>query len=371
MKFTIEREALLSALNTIHGAVEHGQIPILANVLIRGSKNKLEFFTSNLDMSYAAEIAAEVERPAALTVPASILREIARKMPNAATIVGESQGEDLKALKVRCGRSTFILNTLPASDFPDYSVGELPHQFIVDADDLARMFGGCQFAISTEDTRYYLEGVYLHTAGTGKDMVLRAVATDGHRLARIQIKAPEGTNEMPGVIVPRATVGEVIKLCKDHDTIQVSLSQSKIVFCAGNVRLASKLIDGTYPDYERVVPKENNKVVTADRKSMSDAVVRVSLVSRERGHGVKLSMKAGSISFDVVNPDAGNAHEEMEVAYEAPPLEIGFNSQYLTDILDEIDTDEVEIKLGDPGFPTLFVPKGSDTSLYVLMPMRV
>jgi DNA polymerase-3 subunit beta len=371
MKFTVERDVLFSTLNTVLGAIERSQIPILANVLIRGGNNKLAFTTSNLDIEYVAEIAAEVDKPHALTVPAKMLREIVKKMPKASTIIGETDDSKDAILKLRCGRSGFKLNTLPVADFPEFSLGEFPHQFTIEADALARLFAGCQFAICTEETRYYLNGIYLHISGTGDDAVLRAVATDGHRLAQMQIKAPEGSVDMPGVIVPRRTVTEVIKLCNDHDAVETSLSDTKIIFEAGGVRLASRLIDGTFPDYGRVIPAGNDKILTVTRASMSHAVDRVATVSSERGRAVKLSMNPGSIGFDVSDPDAGSAHEELEVTYEAPPLQIGFNSKYLTDILDEIDTNDVEIRLADPGSPTLFLPKGNETSLYVLMPMRV
>ena len=249
---------------------------------------------------------------------------------------------------------------------------EMTHKFSLPAKDLKRLIDKTQFAISTEETRYYLNGIYLHVAGAAKAQRLRAVATDGHRLAQAELDAPKGAEGMPGIIVPRKTVGEVQRLIEDLDTeIMIELSQTKIRFTIGDVVLTSKLIDGTFPDYGRVIPAGNDKTLMVDKPEFAAAVDRVSTVSSERGRAVKLALSAGKLVLTVTNPDSGRATEELEVEYDSDPLDIGFNSRYLLDIAAQIEGDVAVLKLADPGSPTLIQEKDSASALYVLMPMRV
>jgi DNA polymerase-3 subunit beta len=237
---------------------------------------------------------------------------------------------------------------------------------------LKRLIDKTQFAISTEETRYYLNGIYLHVAGSGKTQTLRAVATDGHRLAETDLSVPAGAAGMPGVIVPRKTVTEVQRLIEDTEgEVAIELSSSKIRFSIGRVVLTSKLIDGTFPDYQRVIPAGNDKELTVDKKDFEAAVDRVSTVSSERGRAVKLSLSSGKLILSVTNPDSGSATEELEVEYDADPLDIGFNSRYLLDIAGQLDGEVAVLKLADPGSPTLIQDKDAKGALYVLMPMRV
>src|SRR5215510_7647408 len=266
MKVTVERAALLKSLGHVHRVVERrNTIPILANVLIKADNSKLAFKATDLDLEVTEAIAAEVGPAGSTTVPAHMFYDIVRKLPEGTQILLEASG-DRATLALRAGRSRFSLQTLPESDFPDLAAGEMTHKFSLAAKDLKRLIDKTQFAISTEETRYYLNGIYLHTAGDGQASALRAVATDGHRLAQIDLAAPQGAAGMPGVIVPRKTVGEVQRLIEDGEVqIGIELSPTKVRFTLGDVVLTSKLIDGTFPDYARVIPLGNDKKLTIDK----------------------------------------------------------------------------------------------------------
>jgi DNA polymerase-3 subunit beta len=372
MKVTVERTELLKSLGHVHRVVERrNTIPILANVLIKADKGRLSLKATDLDLEVIDSVAAEVSPGGATTVPAHMFYEIVRKLPEGAQIVLEGSG-DRAVLSLRAGRSRFTLQTLPESDFPDLAAGEMTHLFKLAAADLKRLIDKTQFAISTEETRYYLNGIYLHTAETAKAATLRAVATDGHRLAQVELPLPPGAAGMPGIIVPRKTVGEVQRLIETREgEVGIELSGGKIRFSIGDVVLTSKLIDGTFPDYARVIPANNDKSLIVDKKDFEAAVDRVSTVSSERGRAVKLSISSGRLVLSVTNPDSGSATEELEVEYESDPLDIGFNSRYLLDIAAQIEGEVAVLKLADPGSPTLIQDKDAKGALYVLMPMRV
>jgi DNA polymerase-3 subunit beta len=372
MKVTIERAELLKSLGHVHRVVERrNTIPILANVLIRAEKSALSLKATDLDLEVIESISAEVGPAGSTTVPAHMFYDIVRKLPEGSQVALESSS-DRAVLAVRAGRSRFTLQTLPESDFPDLAAGDMTHKFTLPGADLKRLIDKTQFAISTEETRYYLNGIYLHVAGSGKSQTLRAVATDGHRLAQTDLPLPAGASGMPGVIVPRKTVTEVQRLIEDNAAeVTVELSSAKIRFSIGNVVLTSKLIDGTFPDYQRVIPTGNDKELVIDKKDFEAAVDRVSTVSSERGRAVKLSLSGGKLILSVTNPDSGSATEEIEVEYDADPIDIGFNSRYLLDIAAQLDGEVAVLKLADPGSPTLIQDKDAKGALYVLMPMRV
>jgi DNA polymerase-3 subunit beta len=372
MKVTVERTALLKSLGRVHRVVERrNTIPILANVLIRADKSKLSLKATDLDLEVIDAVDAEVSPAGSTTVPAHMFYEIVRKLPEGSQIVLEASG-DRAVLAIRAGRSRFTLQTLPESDFPDLAAGEMTHKFTLAAADLKRLIDKTQFAISTEETRYYLNGIYLHAIDVDGRPVLRAVATDGHRLARVDTAAPQGALGMPGVIVPRKAVAEIQKLLEDGESeVQVELSATKIRVAAAEVVLTSKLIDGTFPDYQRVIPSGNDKLLTVDKGDFAASVDRVSTISSERGRAVKLSMADGRMTLSVTNPDSGSATEEIEVDYDAGPLDIGFNARYLMDIAAQLDGDTALLKLADPGSPTVIQDREGASALYVLMPMRV
>ena len=372
MRVTVERAALLRSLGHVHRVVERrNTIPILSNVLLRATDGGLQLRATDLDIEVTETVPADVSDPGATTVPAHVIYDIVRKLPEGAQVSLETGGESGQ-MTIRSGRSRFALGALPEGDFPDLAAGELPHSFGIAASDLKRLIEKTQFAISTEETRYYLNGIYLHTI-EADGLKLRAVATDGHRLARVEIDAPEGSAGMPGIIVPRKAVAEIQKLVDDGgDSVAVDLSPAKIrLRFASGVTLISKLIDGTFPDYQRVIPAGNDKRLTVERDAFARAVDRVSTISSERGRAVKLGLQEGRLSLSVNNPDSGSATEELDVDYEAAGLDIGFNARYLLDITGQLEGDTALFKLADPGSPTLIQDREGAPALYVLMPMRV
>jgi DNA polymerase-3 subunit beta len=372
MKVTVERSALLKSLGHVHRVVERrNTIPILSNVLIRAAGGELRLRATDLDLEVTETAPADVGQEGGITVPAHVLYDIVRKLPDGAQASLETTG-DVGQVLIRSGRSRFTLQALPEADFPDLAAGEMTSSFTLPAKELKRLIEKTQFAISTEETRYYLNGIYLHTLDSAGQPVLRAVATDGHRLARVETPAPAGAEGMPGVIVPRKAVAEIIKLVDDAgEEVRVELSPTKIRLALGSVVLTSKLIDGTFPDYQRVIPSGNDKPLVVDKSEFQAAVDRVSTISSERGRAVKLALSDRRLTLSVTNPDSGSAVEELEVDYEATPLDIGFNARYLLDIASQLEGDTALFKLADPGSPTLIQDREGATALYVLMPMRV
>jgi DNA polymerase-3 subunit beta len=339
--------------------------------MLKASGDTLTFKATDLEREVGESVAAKVSSPGMLTVPAHVLHDIVRKLPEGAEIEMKREG-DKERLTITSGNSRFSLQTLSAEDFPDLTVGEIGHEFTMEAGDLKRLIDKTRFAISTEETRYYLNGIYLHPAESGKTKTLRAVATDGHRLAQVELPRPNGADGMPGVIVPRKTVHELTRLIEDTSgQVKVGVSQTKIRFEIGPVVLTSKLIDGTFPDYGRVIPHNNDKEMKVPNASFKSAVDRVSTIASERGRAVKLNVANDKLILTVNNPEGGSATEEIAVGYGAGPLEIGFNARYLLDIAEQLESEDARFLLADPGSPTM-VRDGTDSSaLYVLMPMRV
>lgn len=372
MKLVIERGELLRALGHVTSVVERRTtIPILSNVMLKATGRALQFKATDLERSVTDEAPADVSQPGAATVPAHVLHDIVRKLPDGAQVEINRDNEK-ERLMLRAGQSRFTLQTLAAEDFPDLGAGELSHKFQIDAKDLKRLIDKTRFAISTEETRYYLNGIYLHMATRGKAATLRAVATDGHRLAQAELDAPKGADGMPGIILPRKTVHELHRLIEgSSDTVTVGVSTSKAHFEIGTITLTTKLIDGTFPDYARVIPKGNDKALKVPNAEFISAVDRVSTIASERGRAVKLNINRDKLVLSVNNPEGGSATEEIGVDYDATPLEIGFNARYLLDIAGQLESETAHFQLADPGSPTMVRDDGDDGALYVLMPMRV
>jgi DNA polymerase III subunit beta len=373
MKFAVDRAVLLKALAHVQSVVERrNTIPILANVMITASDAGLRLTGTDMEIAIVENVpGVSVARPGRTTAPAATLFEIVRKLPEAAKVEFDHAGGDAP-LALRAGRFATSLNVLPVEDFPSMTDGKLPHRFKLKAATVRDLVDRTRFAISTEETRYYLNGIYLHLAETAEGPKLRGVATDGHRLALYEDEPPEGAKGMPGVIVPRKTVAELRKLAEEtQDEIEVAASDTKIRFQIADVSLTSKLIDGTFPEYERVIPKGNDRVLNVDKKAFADAVARVAAISTERSRPVKLSIEKNQLLLTASSPEQGQAQEEVDgVSYEHGPLEIGFQARYLTDITEQIAA-KVRFKFADGSAPTIVEDAEAPGSLYVLMPMRV
>ena len=387
MKLTIERASLLKALGHVQSVVERrNTIPILSNVLVSADGHGVSFSATDLDMEIIDETTARVTGEGQITAPAHTLYEIVRKLPDGADVELKFQGEDPR-LSVTAGRSRFNLPVLPSGDFPQMTADGLSDRLRIEADDLVRLIDRTRFAISTEETRYYLNGLYLHTVMEGGSPKLRAVATDGHRLALAEMPAPEGAMGLPGVIVPRKTVQEARRLLDDAgEAVELQISSTKVRFefagvkqagadedaePAPGAKLTSKVIDGAFPDYVRVIPRDNSKVVRIDAKLFAAAVDRVATISAEKSRSVKLTIAPGVLTLTVRNMEAGQGVEEVEIDYDGDSFEIGFNARYLLDVCGQITGEEMELRFADPASPTLVLDPADAGVRYVLMPLRV
>ncbi len=367
MKFSMERASLLSALGHVQNVVERrNTIPILSNVLMSAQDGNVHFTATDLDIEITEAASGNISAPGDVTAPAHTLYDIARKLPDGSE-VSLMIGADGR-LEVDAGRSHFTLPLLPPGDFPKMTADGFTHNFTLPTADLTRLIDKTRFAISTEETRYYLNGIYFHSA-EGK---LRTVATDGHRLALADMPLPDGADGLPGIIIPRKTVAELRRLIDGCDTgIDISVSESKIRFKVGSAVLTSKLIDGTFPDYDRVIPKGNDKELVIDNKVFAAAVDRVATISAEKSRSIKLTLEKDSLALAVNNPEHGDANEDLMVDYDDEALEIGFNAKYLLDVTTQIEGRDIHFYLSDPAAPALVKDTEDPGALFVLMPLRV
>ena len=371
MKLSIDHSALLRSLSHVQSVVERrNTIPILSNVLMKAEGGILSLSSTDMDLEIDESVAANVIQPGATTAPAHTFHEIVRKFSGDSDVEIELNAEGTQMV-VSSGRSRFKLSCLPVSDFPEISTGDLPTNFSIPASDLRALIDRTKFAMSTEETRYYLNGVYIHEADHEGVKLLRAVSTDGHRLARFEMPLPEGASGMPGVIIPRKAIGEVRKLIEDAaDVIHISLSDHKVRFSFDHIILTSKLIDGTFPDYERVIPEGNDKIVEVDPKVFTRAIDRVSTISDGKSRALKIALNGNLMTLSASSPEAGSATEEVEINGDSN-IEIGFNAKYLLDITSQIEGEGCRMILADSGGPTIIQDNSDSSALYVLMPLRV
>ena len=372
MKVAIDRSTLLKSLSHVQSVVERrGTIPILANIKLEAADNQLEMTATDMDVAETERIDVAIDEPGSVTLPAHTLYDIVRKMPEGAEIRLEEK-RDANSVAISAAHSRFSLSTLPVDDFPAIAEGDLAHSFVLSSEECRSIVEKTRFAMSNEETRYYLNGVYLHTVESDGVEVLRAVATDGHRLARFEVGLPAGASGMPGVIIPRKTIAELSKLLEEGiNDIKISLSDTKIRFVCGSAVLVSKLIDGTFPDYERVIPQGNDKVMEVGTQDLSKAVDRVSVISADKTRGVKLQFDKSKLTLSASSPEQGTAQEELEVSYDSDLVEIGFNARYVMDVLGQIEGEKVQFVLADSSAPAMIRDTAQAGALYVIMPMRV
>jgi DNA polymerase-3 subunit beta len=365
MKITIDRGPLLRVLNHVQAVVERrNTVPILSNVMLDAQGDDLNVTATDLDLQINEKTPASVAQAGRLTVSAHTLFDIIRKLPDGSQVELSTDGDRLLVVG---GRARFRLPILPAEDFPEINPGELPTRFEMEAEELSRMLARARYAISSEETRYYLMGIYFHTSGDE----LLAVSTDGHRLARVSNGKPDESGEFEGIIIPRKCVGEVLKIVDEVEgKVVVEMSATKVRFTLGDAILTSKVIDGTFPDYNRVIPKSNDKVVTVDASSLAESIDRVSTIVTERTRAVKVELAKDKLILTVTSPEHGRAQEEVAVGYDGDSLEIGFNARYFLDVLNQNKGQVIEIACNGPADPVLIRPKSGGGDLSVIMPMR-
>lgn len=370
MRLTIERAELLRTLQHVQSVVERrNTIPILNNLLVAAEEGALRLTANDMDMAVVDVAESTVGAEGRVTAPAAMLYDIVRKLPEGAQISLESEAGE--KLELRGGAAVFSLHCLPVEDFPEMDEEELPTAFSIPGERLRNLVEKTRFAVSTEEIRYYLNGIYMHAVEEPGRSALRAVATDGHRLARIETALPAGAESMPGIIVPRKAVNELHKLLEGFEgEVAIALSETKIRFSVGDTVLTTKLVDGTFPDYQRVIPTNNENVVTVHRRSFADAVDRVSTIS-DKGHAVKLGIGADKIVLSAQTTDRATASEEVPVEYGGQSIDIGFNSRYVLDMTQHIDGDTMRFAISDAASPAVVDDGDDPTVLHVLMPLRV
>ena len=371
MKAKINKKTLVQTLSHLHSVVEkRNTIPILANVLIEAKDKSLVLAATDMEIAELQSISCEVLQEGSVTTPAHILYDIVRKLPDNATV--ELESKEGKKLEIKADKISFSLMCLPPNDFPDIHSGEFPEGFVIETESLRRLIDKTLFSVSTEETRYYLNGIYLHSIKEKEKEMLRAVATDGHRLSRLSTTLPKNANNLEGVIIPRKTVTEIKKIIDDQEgQVKIQIAKNKIKFSLNNVIITSKLLDGTFPDYERVIPSNNSKQLIVDAQEFIAAVDRVSTLSSDRTKAIKFKLSNKVLEITAENPDQGSAKENLNVHYNGENLEIGFNSKYLIDIARQITGANIKFMLSDKLSPTLMFDEEDSLALYLLMPMHI
>ncbi len=373
MKVKIDKKKLMLALSHLHGVVEkRNTIPILANVLLEGKDKTLSLAATDMEVAEIESVNCDILQEGSITTPAHVLYDIVRKLPDESLV--ELESTEGKKLEIKTDKITFSLMCLPPNDFPDIHSGEFPQGFEIESSKLCRLIDKTLFSVSTEETRYYLNGIYIHTIKEDNDNneVFRAVATDGHRLSRLSTDLPKNANNLEGVIIPRKTVIELKKIIDNTETlVKVLISKNKIKFIVNNIIITSKLLDGAFPDYARVIPNNNNKELIIETKEFVDAVDRVSTLSSDRTKAIKFNLKRNTLEISAENPDHGSAKENLNVNYNGEDLEIGFNSRYLLDIAKQISGSNIKFKMSDKLSPTLIFDDDDKLALYLLMPMHI
>ena len=375
MEFKINSTDLLKALSHIHGIVEvRHTLPILSNIILEAKDDKLILSSTNLDIYCSDKIKAEVLQSGEVSVSAVTFFEIIKRLPSGSEVLMiMEEGEN--EIRLTCGRSKFNLSTLKTDDFPIISDSDLSTNFVLSADELIRIIDKTKFAVSNEETRYYLNGIFLHKAERNSIQFLRAVATDGHRLAQYDIPLPQGAENITGIFIPKKTIYELRKVLDDaNGDVSVSLNENKIKFSFNDLKVVSKVIDGTFPDYTKVIPQKNDKNFKTNNSDLKNAIDRVSAVAaneESKSKAIKFCIENNSLSLSVESQSKGSANEMIDVNYSGDKVDIGFNSKYIIDICNEVDGDEISISLSDSISPAIILDKTDENLFFVLMPMRI
>jgi DNA polymerase-3 subunit beta len=365
MKFSAPREAILKPLQTVVGVVERRQtMPILSNVLLAVDGSRLRVTATDLEVEMVADAEVEVESGGEVTVPGRKLHEICRALPEGVAVEVALSSE---RLTVKAGRSRFTLSTLRAADFPTVEEIAAKQTLTVTRKDLRGLIDKTHFSMAQQDVRYYLNGLLLET----DRKKLRAVATDGHRLAlsEIDLDAPAARDEQ--VIVPRKGVLELNRLLEGDGSVSIALGTNHIRVQIDGIRLTSKLIDGRFPEYARVIPNQPRNIITASQSLLREALQRTAILSNEKYRGVRLELSANSVVLQANNPEQEEAVETLEVEYSGEPMEIGFNVNYLLDALAAVESEQVELGVSDANSSCLIREPGVDKTKFVVMPMRL
>jgi DNA polymerase-3 subunit beta len=366
MNLSISREALLKPLQAVIGVVERRQtMPILANVLLAIKDSQLLITATDLEVELVAATTLDKNQKAAeITVPARKLLDICRALPDNSTINLKLDGD---RLTIKSGRSRFVLATLAAADFPVVEDIGADRTLNLAQTDVRRLLDKTHFSMAQQDVRYYLNGLLLETGGG----YIRAVATDGHRLALCEVESAKQSDAMQQVIIPRKGVLELQRLLTDEGDVELSIGSNHIRATVGDIRFTSKLIDGRFPDYDRVIPKPDGNTLTASREYLRHALQRAAILSNEKYRGIRLDLDQKSLRIQANNPDQEEAQDELEVDYHGDALEIGFNVNYLLDALAAVDDEEVEVGFVDSNSSCVIHSPGNDSAKFVVMPMRL
>ncbi|MFT5703439.1 MAG: DNA polymerase-3 subunit beta [Rickettsiales bacterium] len=368
MQFQISKSAIVKALSNVNGAVERrNTIPVLLNVKIEAKDGRLNLTATDMDIVIISSAEALISREGSTTVPAQLFYDIIKKIPDNADINAELNDDN--SIKISYGRSKFSLPCLDPSEFPVLSEGEMTVSFNIKSSELIKIIDKTRFAIPSDETRYYLNGLFIHGIAVDGGIELRAVATDGHRLALASSTKSSLTSEVAGVIVPKKTISEIRKIIEGDKEVQVSFSKAKIRISSGSSVIISKLIDGEFPEYDRVIPKGNDQLAKIDRKELFNAMDRVSTIAVDKNKSIKFILENGKISLQIKGGDNGNASEEIEAEFSGEIIETGFNSRYFLEIIGQINKDKLNIYFKDGMSPALI--KNSEEELYVIMPIRV
>ena len=371
MKISIEKNLIYKSLSHVQSIVEKkNTIPILSNILLDTTDSSLVLSATDMDISITEAINCSVIEQGSVTVPAHTLYDIVRKIPDGSEI--EFISNDGKKFSIRSGKSKFSLSCLPKKDFPLIEIDKLNCEFSINSNIFLKLIEKTRFAISNEETRYFLNGIYFHKKKLNNRDCLSLVATDGHRLAKIDLPYPNGLIDLPGVIIPKKTIYELCKLLTDiNEDIIINIDPNKIIFYIGKITLISKLIDGNFPDYQRVIPKNNNMIVTADRQKFCEAVDRVSTITSEKSRAIKFRLLNNLINMIASDPENGTATEDIIVQYEGEEIEIGFNSKYIFEMINQLDEEKLILEFCDSTSPLIVKESSNNDLIYVLMPMHV